>query len=342
MAFNVSNETKVGALTAIAITLLILGFSFLKGNNPMKSSQYIYAKFNSIEGLVVANPVICNGLVIGSVYKTEPADEFLNNILVTIRLTEKLQLPIDSRATIKGNLLSTPAVEIIKGTSKKFLQKGDTIATELASGFMSEVLGQLGPTQAKLNVALSDLDTLLTGVNNTLDAHTQFNLRKTIASLADISANLVQTTKALSEMIARHDNAINNTMANLELTSGNLNEGTKNLPAISQNLEKVSQQLSDADIQKMIAGLDATVHSLQTTLEKLNSNTGTAGALMNDRKLYENLTSTTNSLNLLLQDLRLHPKRYVNVSVFGKKDKSQPLMKPMAEDSLTQEQYKNQ
>jgi len=342
MSFSVSNETKVGALTAIAITLLILGFNFLKGNNPMKRSMYLFAKFNSIEGLVVANPVVCNGLVIGSVYKTEPADEYLNTVLVTIRLTEKLQLPIDSKATIKGNILSTPAVEIIKGTADSYLQKGDTLATEKASGFVSEVLGQLGPTQTKLNNALSDLDTLLNGVNNTLDANTRVNLRKTIASLAEISSNLINTTRYVNELLVRQNNAISNTIGNLESTSRNLNEGTQNLPSITRNIENVSRQLSDADFKKLIGDLDETIVGLKTTLDKLNSNTGTAGALMNDKKLYENLTSTSNSLNLLLQDLRMHPKRYVNVSVFGKKDKSQPLMKPMTEDSVTREQFKNQ
>ena len=72
---------------------------------------------------------------------------------------------------------------------------------------------------------------------------------------------------------------------------------------------------------------------LNTTLAKINSNEGTMGLLMNDKKLYSNLNASANSLNILLQDFRLHPKRYVNVSVFGKKDKSDPLMKPL-EDSL--------
>ncbi len=342
MAFKVSNETKVGALTAIAITLLILGFNFLKGNNPMKSSRYLYAKFTTIEGLVPANPVICNGLVIGSVYKTEPADELLTSVIVTIRLTENVQLPKDSRATIKGNLLSTPVVEISKGIASTYLQKGDTIQTEISSGFLGSVLEQLGPTQIKLNNALGGLDTLLGNTNRVLDADAQANLRNTIASLAEITSNLVQTTKALNGMLAAQNNAISSAISNMEATSRNLNEGTKKLPAITQNLEKVSQQLSEMEIHKLVENLDATVASLKSTMEKLNSDTGTLGALMNDRKLYDNLTSAVNSMNLLMQDFRLHPKRYVNVSVFGKKDKSEPLMKPMKEDSLTQEQFHQQ
>lgn len=167
-------------------------------------------------------------------------------------------------------------------------------------------------------------------------------LRKALANMSVVSANLAQTTASLNELLKQQNNAITSAIGNLEATSQSLKEGTKNLPNITQNLESVSRQLSEVDLKKLVSGLDATVASLQATLDKLNSPSGSMGALMNDRKLYDNLTSTTNSLNLLLQDLRLNPKRYVNVSVFGKKDKSQPLMKPMKEDSITQEQIKNQ
>jgi phospholipid/cholesterol/gamma-HCH transport system substrate-binding protein len=342
MAIKVSNETKVGALTAIAITLLILGFNFLKGNNPMKKSQYLFAKFNSIEGLVTANPVMCNGLVIGNVYKLEPADELMSSILVTIRITEDVLIPDDSKAVIKGNLLSTPVIEILKGESVSYLNKGDTIITSESSGFLGEVLEQLGPTQVKLNSALGHLDTLLTNTNNIMDANTQAHLRRTMANLDNVTSNLAQTTSDINKLLKQQNNAITNAMANLEASSNSLKEGTKNLPGISQNLESVTKQLSETDFKKLVANLDGTVASLNKTIANVNSTDGSLGALMNDRKLYDNLTSTVNSLNLLMQDLRLNPKRYVNISVFGKKDKSGPLMRPLEEDSITQEQFKKQ
>lgn len=340
MAFQVSNETKVGALTAISITLLILGFNFLKGNNPMKKSQYLFAKFTAIEGLVEANPVLCNGLVVGNVYKTEPADELMSSILVSIRITENIKIPTDSRAVIKGNLLGTPVVEITKGIATTYFNKGDTIPTIEASGFMSEVLDQLGPTQQKLNSALGGLDTLLGNTNKVLDAQAQQNLRQTIAQLSVITANLAKTTASLNSLIGQQQNAIASTIGNLEATSKQVKDGTAGLPVIMQNMDKFSKNLSETDIKKITGELNTTIASLNATLAKLNQKDNSIGALMNDKKLYDNLASTTNSLNLLLQDLRLHPKRYVNVSVFGKKDKSDPLMKPMAEDSVTQEQIK--
>lgn len=342
MSFSVSNETKVGAITALAITSLILGFNFLKGNNPMKKSQYLFAKFNSIEGLVTANPVICNGLVVGSVYKTEPADPYLNDILVTIRITEPIMIPKDSRAIIKGNLLSTPAVEIIKGTTSVYFQKGDTITTEQSSGFMGEVLEQLGPTQMRLNSALGHLDTLLVNTNNVMDANAQANLRMVIAHMNEVSANLSHSTASLNKLLKDQNNSIVSTLGNLESMSKNLNQGTRNLPAITQNIESVTKQVEEADLKKIIKDMDATLVNLNSTLKKLENPDGSVGALLNDRRLYDNLSSTMNSMNLLLQDLRLHPKRYVNVSVFGKKDKSIPLMRPMDEDSITQEQIRIQ
>lgn len=306
----------------------------------MKKSQYLYAKFPAVEGLVPANPVICNGLVIGTVYKTEPADELMSSVLVTIRITENVKIPTDSRATIKGNLLGTPAVEISRGTAATYFNKGDTILTQPPSGFMSEVLGQLGPTQQKLNTALGSIDTLLNNTNRILDAQTQQNLRQTIAQLNLITANLAKTTASINELMASEKNAITSAISNLEATTKQVKDGTAGLPAIMDNMEKVSRNLSEADIKKIMADLDVTIASLNTTLAKLNQKDNSIGALMNDKRLYDNLSSTTNSLNLLLQDLRLHPKRYVNVSVFGKKDKSTPLMKPLAEDSVTQEQIK--
>jgi phospholipid/cholesterol/gamma-HCH transport system substrate-binding protein len=341
MALNISNEVKVGALTAISITLLILGFNFLKGNNPMKRSQYIFAKFEKIEGLVPSNPVLMNGLVIGSVYNTEPADEYLNEVLVTIRLNEPVKIPKDSKATIKGNLLSTPVIEITKGSLAAYLSKGDTIQTMESSGFIGSIMEQLGPTQKSLNIALLQLDTLLAGANEVLNARGKEDLRQILSNLSVVTAELAEATTSVNSLLKQQQNGLKSTFENLQATSNQLKEGTKNLPAILENLKTTTDKLSELELKNTLTTLDKTLDEVNNTLAKVQSKEGTIGALLSDRKLYNNLTTTSNSLNLLLQDLRLHPKRYINVSVFGKKDKTTPLMKPMQEDSVTQEQFKN-
>lgn len=342
MAFNIPNETKVGALTAISITLLVLGFNFLKGNNPLKRSQYFYAKFEQLDGLVPSNPVIMNGLVVGTVYKTEPSDNLLSTILVTIRFTEDVKIPSNSVATIKGNLLSTPAVEITKGNAATYLSKGDTILTQESSGFLGAVLEQLGPTQQSLNFALREMDTLLKGANNAFDAKAQYDLKQVLSHLNVATLQLSQMAARLNSTLAAQQNILTSTIGNLQTTSEQVKTGTQNLPAITQNLEKASAQLAAVDLAATMKNLDEALRKVKSTLDTVGSKDGSLGALMHDRRLYDNLSSTLNSMNLLMQDLRLHPKRYVNVSVFGKKDKSTPLMKPMEEDSATQEQFKPQ
>lgn len=339
MAFKISNETKVGALTAISITLLILGFNFLKGKNVTKKSRYLYAKFQKIDGLVPANPVVMSGLSIGSVYKTEPGDENLSWVLVTIRLDEQINIPVNSQATIKTTLLGSPSLEIIKGNATTHLQPGDTLETLISGGLLGDAFSKLEPTQKNLDNILLSADTLIGNVNDVLDEKAKADLRQSLNNLSAVTHNLTVTTASLNALLNAQTGVITKTFNNLESFSQSLNEVKEKLPAIASNLETTSKNLSQLELDKTLKTVEKTMADLNEVIEKMNSTDGTMGALINDRRLYNNLTSTVNSLNLLMQDLRVNPKRYVNISVFGKKDKSEPLMRPLAEDSITQEQH---
>ena len=338
MAFKISNETKVGALTAISITLLILGFNFLKGKNLTKKSRYLFAKFQKIDGLVAANPVIMNGLSIGSVYKAEPGDADLNWVLVTIRLDEAINIPVNSVATIKTSLLGSSSLDILKGDAKAHLQPGDTLRTLDSGGFFGGMLSKLEPTQKNLDNILLSADTLIENVNDILDARAKADLRQSLNNLSVATHNLTATTASLNALLNAETGIITKTFNNLESFSQSLNGVKERLPVIANNLETTTKNLSQLDFDRTLKSVEKTMADLNLVIEKINSPNGTMGALVNDKKLYNNLTSTVSSLNLLMQDLRVNPKRYVNISVFGKKDKSQPLMRPLAEDSVTQEQ----
>ena len=338
MAFKISNETKVGALTAISITLLILGMNFLKGRNPTKKSRYLYAKFQKIDGLVPANPVQMQGLSIGSVYKTEPGDADLDWVLVTIRLDEAVNIPNTSVAAIKSSLLGSNSVEIVKGPGSVHLNPGDTIKTTDGGGFLGGALTKLEPTQRNLDNVLKSVDSLVGNVNNVLDEKGKNDLRASLANLNAVTRNLTVTTASLNSLLNAQNGTVTRTFNNLEAFSRSLAEMREKLPVIASNLETTTNNLSKLELDQTIAKVNAAMDDLQKLMAKANSTDGSLGALINEKKLYNNLTSTVNSMNLLMQDLRLHPKRYVNISVFGKKDKSDPLMRPLAEDSLTQEQ----
>ncbi|HMP93984.1 MAG TPA: MlaD family protein, partial [Phnomibacter sp.] len=262
MAFSVNNETKIGALTAITITLFILGFNFLKGKSPLKGSTYLYARFEDIADLKPANPVMMNGLAVGKVYETAPGDAQMNTVLVTIRLTEKILIPTNSIATIKGNPLGTPAVEITKGDAQTFLKKGDTLQTGANGGLLGTVMEKLGPTQKSLENALGGMDTLLQKVNGTLTPSVQQDLQATISHLAITTAKLSATVDAVNKLVASQNATIANTLKNAETFSSGLAETKGKLPAITNNLETATQKLSSLELDKTINQLNKTMAAL--------------------------------------------------------------------------------
>jgi phospholipid/cholesterol/gamma-HCH transport system substrate-binding protein len=89
--------------------------------------------------------------------------------------------------------------------------------------------------------------------------------------------------------------------------------------------------LAQADIEKVIQTLQATANNLNDVTNKINTNNGSLGLLLNDKKLYSNLESSARSLNILLDDLRVNPKRYVNISLIGRKNKGGFLEAPLTD-----------
>src|ERR1700733_13115401 len=127
---KISNETKIGALTAVAITVLILGFNFLKGKEVLQRTRKIYAVFKNVEGMDVSNAVRINGLQIGTVSKITEADKDISGIVVTITLKKDVNIPKNSVAVINSGLISSSSILINKGDATDYLNNGDTIATQ--------------------------------------------------------------------------------------------------------------------------------------------------------------------------------------------------------------------
>jgi phospholipid/cholesterol/gamma-HCH transport system substrate-binding protein len=329
---KISNETKVGALTAIAITLLILGFNFLKGRSLFKTGNFLVAKYQDTKGIMVSNSVYINGFQIGSVYDIENEDANLKNIIVTIKLKSSYNIPANSVAIIKDNPLGAPSIEITMGNSQQFLHSGDTIATAASPGLLGDLTNKLGPISDAAKSALTSLDSVLKNVNTILDPSTKNNLQQVIANMNKTTVSLMESSASIQNMLNKETGAIAQSMNNVNSFTKNLADNNEKVTKMMSNIETTTENLSKTDIDGTVASLKKAIDNLDGMLDKLNSNEGSLGMLMNDKKLYNNLTNTVRSANILLDDLRVHPKRYVNVSVFGKKDKSTPLAAPL--DSL--------
>ena len=320
---KISNETKVGALTAIAITVLILGFNFLKGKG--SSGKEVYAVFPNVDKLVVSNPVFINGLQVGKVTNLQEKDKNMSGIVVTISLTKDLNIPKNSVATLNSELLSNTAINVFLGNGTNYLGEGDTLRTERSLALTDRLQKSIDPAINNINKTLLSLDDVLQKLNTILDPNTRNNLQGIVANMAASSRSLDQLLNTQTGMLAK---SINNMHT---ITAGFARNGPK-IDSTLSNLQVTTDKLSKAKIAEAIESLQRTMSRLEAGIAKIDSKEGSLGLLLNDRKLYDEVRLTNRSLTILLDDLRVNPKRYINISLFGQKDKKGPLKAPL--DSL--------
>ena len=325
---TISNETKVGSLTAIAIVMLILGVNFLKGINLTGKKTHYTAMFEDIQGLAKGNPVVINGKEVGAVFSTDGGKD-MRRIAVAINMKEDVNIPEDAYAVITKSLLGNVQLDIKLGNSTTYKKTGDSIKTIAAADFLGDAMKKLDPVLYQVTKAVKTLDTLLGTVNSVFDPNTKNNIKGMMDNLNRTTATLVISSASLQTMLNAQSGSIAKTMENLNSFTGNLKNNNDKLTQTMGNVQTASEKFAKLDMEKTLTTLNSTLTELKTVVAKANSDKGSLGLLMNDTKLYNNLNATSNKINRLLDDVRLHPKRYVNISVFGKKDKTGPLMVPL-------------
>ena len=196
---------------------------------------------------------------------------------------------------------------------------------------MGDFVNTLSPLGEKTKNAITSLDKVLNNINTVLDDRNKQNLAQVLENLAATTKSLNSSMANIETMLQKQNGSVSQSFDNLNAFTKNLNNNNEKLNNIITNLDSVSKSVKDADLTKTIKTIQLAVASLNISLQKLNSGTGTASKLMNDSSFYQDLQGTLKSINTLVDDIKVHPKRYINVSVFGKKDKSAPLEKPIAD-----------
>jgi phospholipid/cholesterol/gamma-HCH transport system substrate-binding protein len=330
---KISNETKVGALTSIAIVLMILGFNFLKGKSLFKTGNFLYANFAETKGLMISNPVFVNGYQVGSVYEIDNTDASLKTIRVGIKLNSTYNIPDNSVAIVDASPLGTSSLAIKLGDSKNFLPNSGDLKTAENIGVLEELKNKLVPVTDQITTTTHTLDSVLRNINSIFDANAKNNLQNVIANINKTTASLTISSVAIEKMVNTQSGSIAKSMDNVNSFTKNLSDNNSAITSTINNLEKTSSGLSKADLSGSVNNLKQSIERMNVLLSKLESKDGSLGLLINDKTLYNNLTNTVRSANILLDDLKTHPKRYVNISVFGKKDKTTPLDAPLNDSS---------
>ena len=316
---KITREVKTAILVITSILLFIWGYGYLKGKDLFTNYKTLYVEYENVEGLLPSAPVTLNGLTIGKV-NSIAINESTGKLLVELQLNTDFPISKSSIASIyEPSFIEGKQVAILPNFNDKSIAvDGQTITGNVKLSMTSEVSQKLEPLQEKIEKLLSNADNLVTGLNNILDKKGQQDIKK---SLAELSSTMEQFHKAsLSANTILEDNK-----TQIKGVVSNFNK-------ISGDFSKISDSLQKADLAKTARVLQKTLGNVDQIIANLQSGKGTMGKMLKDEALYNNLSKTSKELELLLQDVRLYPTRYVNVSVFGKKNK--PYVAPV-NDTLT-------
>lgn len=313
---KITNETKVGILAAVAITILILGYSFLKGNDVFSDEKEFYAVYDRVDGLLVSNPVLVNGFQIGRVSKLtlKPSGK----ILAEFKISSEYEIPSNTVAKLEStSLLGGKAIVFQLGPGGQYAESGDTLQALIPKGIMEQV----EPMQQKAQQIIGRMDSILASLNKTISPEFQGNFNRTFENMANTMENLEGTTRKFDGLVGSQSSRIVSIMSNLESISANFKQNNDKITSIMTNIDRVTDEVARANFARTIQNADKAVADLQASINKINSGQGSLGMLIHDQGLYNNLNDAALNLDKLMIDLKANPKRYVSFSVFGgKKD----------------------
>lgn len=291
-----SKEVKIGVTFIISVLLLYIGINFLKGSNVFTNENTYYTVLSNAGGVAPSSVISTNGYQIGTVKDVEYDFTHPNRIVLTLSITESLRIPKGSRAYLLNELLGGVSIDLRLADNREYYENGDTIGSGNAHGLMGQVENEMLP---HINSILPKIDSLITAINTIA---TNPSLNKTLNNIESISSKLNTTVDEFNGLM---HNDIPELMSNLQSTSNNVNE--------------ITNGLATNDYAQTIARIDSTVTNLHYLSSALTNNNSNIGQLLNDTMLYHNINEICTNINVLIEDVKTNPSRYINISVFGKK-----------------------
>lgn len=307
-----SNELKVGFLALLAFLILYFGFNFLKGNDVFSSSRIYYVEYENVDGLMVSNQVMVNGIEVGKVKKVEIQPTKANKILVTLRFSQDIVIPDKTAAVLSDGALLGGKIIRLRLEGKGNLAEESFLKGETEVGVTALLKERAIPV-------IANADSLLVSfrqISNKFD-HTGTYLNTLLKTSNETVSNI---NGSVNGIVTDNRANIAQISANMKTLSTDLMETEKQLRPLLTKFNTVADSLNALKIGKTLKEVDATVLSLKKIVQGLERGEGTAGKLIKNDSLYLGLNKTLIDLDKLLLDFRLQPKRYIGISVFGKKN----------------------
>ncbi len=318
---KITREVKVGFIVLLGIGVLYVGVNYLKGVALFSDSRTFYCVYDKVDGVQSSNPVVINGYNVGQVRRVTLLPDVTHQLLVEISIKEKnLNIPKDSKARIQSSsLLGSKEIQLILGSSSTLAESGDTLYTSIESGLMESVNQEILPLKLKTEQLISDIDSIITIFQAILNEDTRDNLTKSLSSIQGTIQSLEVTAFRLDTLVKEEKVKFTSILGHVEAITGNLETSNEEITNIIQNFSSLSDSLLQSNIKTVINNASSAMSEVNSITEKINRGEGSMGMLINNDTLYHNLESASNQLDLLLEDIRVNPDRYVRVSVFGGK-----------------------
>ena len=310
---KISNEVKVGVTALLTIVVFVWLYNFLKGKDFLSSSAIYYTVYNKVGGLAESSPVEVNGFKVGVVQSIDFIDAQSGRLLAAFSVDKNFKLPKNTVAEIVPvSLLGGMKVQFVYGNGPGTYVEGDTIPGRLAESLVDKMETELIPVKDKIAKLITVLDSVVTSVNEVMDADFKKDLGGTLS-------NINSTTASLDKIIGSKENELQSTIDNINKFSRMLSDNSGKMSKTFSNLETITDSLAAADIYTSVLNLKTSLENASVMIDNLNNGKGTAGQLLTNDSLYTNLNNSLESLNVLFEDMKANPKKYVHFSIFGKK-----------------------
>lgn len=326
---KLSKEFVIGIVVIIAIAIMYLGVNYLKGVNLLARQQTYYGVYSNSGGLIPSNPVILNGFKIGivkDVYMNENGD---GSIIAAIVLNDgNLRIPKDTELQIRdADLFGGKAVEVVLGKNPELAKNKDTLATSVSLGLTESIKSEIEPLKQKTTELFASVDSILNSVNSVLNDANSGDLGDIFKSLKGTMQDLEGTSDKLNRILDRNGAHIDDIFQNIESISSNLKNNNSSLSNAIKNAENFSDSLAKLNLNSTIRKVDKVMAEFAQISSDINQGKGSIGKLIHNDSLHTELVNASHSLDLLLNDMRVHPGRYVSFSVFGGKKQQDELSK---------------
>lgn len=302
MKKNIGLYLAVGLVVLLAIIILIFGLFFLNDKDPREVFDTYYLRFPQVSTLTLDDPVKINGVKLGKV-----EDIYLSGhrVLVVVRIRNDVRIPVGSEIRVQNiGIMGERQIGIILCDSSENYSPNDTIDGQFDAG-IAEALGLAGEI-------IDSTKTLITSVHQVMDstiANPEF--RTKFRTMMDKAENLEDR---LAKMLKDTDPQIKSSLNNLNMATVKVNALLDTVKA------PVSGLLADAwnlmqDAGGILVKLDSVTNRLTLLTSKLQSTDNTAGILLNDRTLHDDLVQTLHSADSLFQII-LQDGLDINVDFF--------------------------